>query len=69
MSYVLTGLSEAADFLHVDKQTIHRWRRAGVFPKGYKLGPAPNSAILWEAEELSAWLADHKEAVADAAHK
>lgn len=41
----------------VSRATLHRWTKAGMFPKSVGLTPT-RSTVAWSAAEVHAWIAD-----------
>ncbi len=51
---------EAATYLSVSPATLERWRRTGEGPKFVKLGRARNSRIAYRAEDIDAYVDEHR---------
>lgn len=45
-----------AAFLHLQPQTIRKWRMTGLGPRYIRLGPTLRGRVLYRAEEVSKWL-------------
>ncbi len=52
----LLKTSEAADFLRLSPRTLERLRVQGTGPKYMKAGPGLRARVLYELNDLNAWV-------------
>lgn len=52
----LLRLPAVLSLIGVSKATLHRWIKAGMFPRSVALTPT-RSTVAWSAVEVQAWIA------------
>ena len=53
LNTALIDSAELAKFIGVSQNTIKRWSRNGVMPKGRRVGPR---LLKWSRQEIEAWI-------------
>ena len=53
LNTALIDSAELAKFIGVSQNTIKRWSRNGVMPKGRRVGPR---LLKWNRAEIEAWI-------------
>ena len=54
------NLSETAEELGVSTKTIHKWLKAGIFPRPLRVG----KVWRWKPEEIEAWMRERQNGAA-----
>lgn len=52
----LLTTAQAAAHLHVQPQTMRKWRLTGRGPRFHRLGPYPNGRVRYDMRDVRAWL-------------